>query len=499
MNAKSLYLKLHVDRAPVLERARRLATLTIPALLPPDGHNDSSKLPSPAQSVGARGVNNLQSKLLLALFPPGTPFYRLSVDEDVAEEAGSGIGEIQKRLSKIESKAMARFEASVVRPRMSEVLAHLIVAGNSLTFFNSLEDFRVFRLDQYVVQRDATGAPVRAAVLEAMHPSGLPEEVREACEIKAEDKEVEAYTVVEWVDGRVKWRTEINDKIVPKSEGDVPADLSPWQALRWKAVPGQDYGRSMAEEYEGDLTSLEALSQSVVEFAAVASKILFLVHPNSTTDVRDLNEAETGEFVSGNKQDIDVLSLEKFADFQVANAVLMRIEERLSYAFLLRAGVTRDAERVTAEEIRAVAQELEDVLGGVYTILAQELQLPFVRRKLHVLQRKAVIPVLPKRAVRPVIVTGFQALGRNHSLNRLRGFIADLNALFGPQGTVAILNQSEIATRLGVGWGVEGLDSLVKSQDQIAQETAQNQQNALAADMASKAAGPAAAAAMRQQ
>ncbi|WP_416142518.1 portal protein [Escherichia coli] len=41
--------------------------------------------------------------------------------------------------------------------------------------------------------------------------------------------------------------------------------------------------------------------------------------------------------------------------------------------------VQRTGERVTAEEIRYVASELEDTLGGVYSILSQELQLPLVR------------------------------------------------------------------------------------------------------------------------
>ena len=39
---------------------------------------------------------------------------------------------------------------------------------------------------------------------------------------------------------------------------------------------------------------------------------------------------------------------------------------------------SRSAERVTAEEVRYMAQELETALGGVYSILSQEFQYPFV-------------------------------------------------------------------------------------------------------------------------
>ena len=56
---------------------------------------------------------------------------------------------------------------------------------------------------------------------------------------------------------------------------------------------------------------------------------------------------------------------------------------RLGAAFLLNTAVTRDAERVTAQEIRMQAQELESSLGGVYSRLANELQLPLAKRLLQ--------------------------------------------------------------------------------------------------------------------
>ena len=46
----------------------------------------SNDLYQPYQSVGSRGVNNLASKLLLLLFPPNSPFFRLSVDSETKKE-----------------------------------------------------------------------------------------------------------------------------------------------------------------------------------------------------------------------------------------------------------------------------------------------------------------------------------------------------------------------------------------------------------------------------
>src|SRR3546814_19943778 len=98
--------------------------------------------------------------------------------------------------------------------------------------------------------------------------------------------------------------------------------------------------------------------------------------------------------------------------FSVASQVAERLELRLSHAFMLQSGTVRNAERVTAEEIRAMAQELENVLGGVYTVLSAEFQLPLIRRILYVLIRQGEAPELPKSVV-PTVVTGFEAMGRN--------------------------------------------------------------------------------------
>ena len=77
---ESQYGKMEIDREVYLERARESAELTIPYLYPPRGSNQATTYPTPYQSVGSRGVMNLASKLMLALFPPQAPFFRLDVD-----------------------------------------------------------------------------------------------------------------------------------------------------------------------------------------------------------------------------------------------------------------------------------------------------------------------------------------------------------------------------------------------------------------------------------
>ena len=67
---QSQYNKLEMNRETYLERARDCAKLTIPTIFPDKGNNEATEYQTPYQSVGARGVMNLASKLMLALFPP---------------------------------------------------------------------------------------------------------------------------------------------------------------------------------------------------------------------------------------------------------------------------------------------------------------------------------------------------------------------------------------------------------------------------------------------
>lgn len=495
-SAEKRYQALEVSRSGPLLRARACAKLTIPSLLPDEGDNDSADLPQPNQSLAARGVNNVASKLLLSLLPPGISCFRLKIDESVLEGLAEARTEVESDLSKIESIVTDDIDTGTDRTIVFEALKHLVVAGNVLVHMPD-EGMRMFRMDQYVCRRSKTGKPLEVIVREKVKAAELSDELKRHVGIsdddRGADKDYDLYTVIKWnhAEKKVVHHQELNGKKVPGSDGTRPLDASEWLPLRWQAVPGRNWGRGLCEEHLGDLRSFEGLSQSIIMFAAVAAKIIFLTQPNSSTDPDELNEAESGDFCVGSKDDITVLSLEKFPDFRVAYETLQGIETRLSHVFLLRSGTTRDAERVTAEEIRAMAQELEDAHGGTYTVLASELLLPYVRRKIAKLESDGKLPTLPKDLVKPVIVTGFQALGRNHSINRLRAWLADLQ-LVDPELTT--IHKHKVAKRLGIGHGVESLDELIKTEEEMAQE----QQQQMTSELASKAAPQLASVAAKQ-
>ncbi len=130
-------------------------------------------------------------------------------------------------------------------------------------------------------------------------------------------------------------------------------------------------------------------------------------------------KAANGEPILGNKEDVSFLQIERYNDFRVAKEMISELTQRLSFAFLMNTAIQRPGERVTAEEIRYMARELEDTLGGTYSVQSVDLQLPLARVLIAHLERRGSLPELPKNVASPRVVTGMDALGRGNDLSNL--------------------------------------------------------------------------------
>jgi len=479
-SAAGRYQQLETAREPFLTRARDAAKLTIPTLVPPQGAGPHTKYHTPYQSLGADGVNNLSAKLLLALLPPNSPFFRFVIDDFTLMKLTQTEGaraEVEKALNKIERSVMTEIEATAIRTPSFEVIKQLLVAGNALAYLPPAGGLRVFRLDRFVVHRDPMGNVLEIITKEDISPDVLPAILRKEGDDKSPEKTKALYTRV--IRGAKEWSVyqEVDGQEVPGSKGTYPLDKSPWLPLRWIRIDGESYGRGRVEEYIGDLRSLEALNQAIVEGSAAAAKVLFLVNPNGTTKLRTITDSENGAVRAGNAEDVSVLQVQKFNDFRVALDTIAKIENRIARAFLMTAAVQRDAERVTAEEIRIMAGELETGLGGVYSILSQEFQLPLVNRLLHQMERQQRLPTLPKGVVKPTITTGMEALGRGHDKSKLRGLLEAIAPL-GPEVIAQYLNVGDYIARVGVSEGID-MGGLIRSEEEIQAQRAAAQEQAM--------------------
>lgn len=501
-SAASRYARLASDRTIFLDTARECAKLSLPYLLTPTGVVNGQKLPTPWQSVGAKGVNVMASKLMLSLFPVTATFFKLQInDGKLASDPNIDAkirSEIDVSLSKMERVIMQHIAESQDRVILHQAMKHLIVTGNVLVYMGS-SGVKLYPLDRYVVVRDGEGQPTEIVTVESINRQFLPEKFQTpkssinrvddnthtpSVDVTVGEDEAAVYTWAKLKDGQWRWRQEVDGEIIEDSYGKSPKTTSPWLPLRFNVVDGEDYGRGRIEEYLGDLKSLEGLMQAMVEGSAASAKVVFLVAPSATIKPSTLAKAGNGAIIQGRPDDVSVVQVQKQADFATAYQMITQLNQRLSEAFLIL--TVRQSERTTAEEIRATQQELNEQLGGIYGNLTTELLRPYLQRKLFVLQRAKELPKLPKGIVFPTVVAGIEGIGRGQDRESLIIFIQTISQALGPEMLAKYINADEAIKRLAASQGIDPLN-LVKTAEEMANETAQAQQQAMNQSMMSQA------------
>lgn len=489
MNARSRYDHLTSGRNHFLDIAVECSELTLPYLIQRDELRSSHKtLRQPWQSVGSKAVVTLASKLMLALLPPQTSFFKLQIrDDKLGTELPAEIrSELDLSFAKMERMVMDSIASSSDRVAVHQAIKHLVVGGNALMFMGK-DGIKHYPLNRYVVERDGNGNVIEIVTKELINKQLLP---REFQELKKEQSvgqrygsntdDVEIYTHVKLDNNRWVWHQEAFDKVIPNTDGKSPKDANPWLVLRFNSVDGENYGRGRVEEFLGDLKSLNALSQAMVEGSASAAKVVFVVSPSSTTKPQTIAQAGNGAIVQGRPEDIGVIQVGKTADFSTALQMMQTLERRILEAFLVL--TVRQSERTTAEEVRLTQLELEQQLGGLFSLLTVEFLVPYLNRKLLVLSRSGQLPKYPKDLVAPTIIAGINALGRGQDRESLTAFIQTIAQTLGPDALMTFINADEAIKRLAAAQGIDVLN-LVKSVDdrQAEADAAAQQEQEMAA------------------
>ena len=236
-NARQRYNELSSHREQFLNVAYECAELTIPTLLMRnEGDALYNSFQTPWQSVGAKGVTTLSSKLMLGLLPPSTSFFKLQLDDsnlgvEIPAEAKS---ELDLSFAKIERMIMESIAASTDRVQIFAALKHLVVTGNALVYM-AKDGMKVYPLNRYVVERDGNGNVVEIVTKERVSKKllGLPELDDDGVNDDSKGdykgtKDVDVYTCVKLNDNGWRWHQEANDTILPDSVGKAPKDKTPW-------------------------------------------------------------------------------------------------------------------------------------------------------------------------------------------------------------------------------------------------------------------------------
>jgi len=90
--------------------------------------------------------------------------------------------------------------------------------------------------------------------------------------------------------------------------------------------------------------------------------------------------------------------------------------------------------------------------------------------------RKKKLPKVPKEFVKPLIITGVDALGRGQDLQKLDAFLVGVQQTLGPQVLMQFLNVTEYLNRRAAALGIDPA-GLLKDPEAMAMETQQEQRS----------------------
>lgn len=450
------------------------------------------------QSVGAQSVNHLTNKLILALFAPSRPFMRIDVpDEAKAEILRTGITEPQldEQFAVAERRLVKRLDQLRSRPKLYEAIRHLIITGNVLLMLRKGRPIRVMGIKRYCVSRDIEGDANEIVICEEVTPDELDTKTRAALAGQYNDETKVKY--VKWLkrdDAGWKLTHWVNDTHLVALDSQYNEDDMPYVPLVWNLSDEDNYGTGLVEDYSGDFFALSMLAEAEVKAAILASEFRWLVNPAGMTTPEDFEQSDNGSALPGAEGDITPLVSNNAQSLQVIANTNSTYINRIGRAFLLGSAVTRDAERVTAEEIRMQAMELETSLGGVYSRLAIEFQLPlaqFLLRDTGIEIKGTELDV--------VIITGLDALSRQADRDNLMAFLQDITVLGAiPPQVSARLRADAITSDLAGARGLLSSRYVASEQEYQAAMQAQQAQAAAAAGAQAGAVAQAEAAAQPQ-
>jgi hypothetical protein len=444
-------------RQSLLTRVERYASLTIPKVLLPLGVNhEATDITHDYQSIGAQATNHVVNKLMLALFAPSRPFVKLVVgNKTKAQLAKLQLTETQldSILANGERQAVRELDVRAQRPKLYQTIRHLVVAGNVVLDLHK-DGMRAIGLRNFVVKRNIKGEVLHLLIRERVRFDELDTSIIALMRKRYSDE-----TVVEhykWVrresNGSYSMTQWLGSNLLPKEyNGRWPEEKLPFRVLTWDLADEADYGTGLVEEYAGDFEALSALAESIVNGSVLGTEFRWMVNPTGQTSVEDLQNSENGDVLPGLPQDVSPTQGGNPNAITVAQSVMEGYERRISRGFLMGSAVIRDAERVTQEEVRLTANELETAYGGVYSTLAAGLQLPVA---LWLFDRVG-LPISGSD-LRVTVVTGLDALSRNGDLEnfqRAMGIMASMTNL--PPDLMGRMKVGDVASFVGQGCGVD--------------------------------------------
>lgn len=481
----------------VISRCEQYAQWTLPYLMANSDKTGSTGrvlVERDFQEIGALFTNNLSSKLTRLLFPTQYPFFQASASGEfkkLATQQGLNDATLRTMFSRMEMNANKRLFVNSGYAALILALKHLIVTGQVLIHRDSKRGtVTAFGLTNFATRRDGTGELLDCILREFTSVEALPEELQASlrtanrAKYGRPEQVVEKYTRVHRAVRKGIEGYEVSQEVDTISVGELswyPKNLCPWMCPTWVLIPGEHYGRGMVEDYAGGFARLSTLSEAAALYGVEIMRVVHLVGAGAGGDVDELAESESGEWVRGDPNQIAVHEAGDATKLTVVEAQLERVIGRLAKAFMYQ-GATRDAERVTAYELQRDAQEAEYALGGVYSTLSGNIQIPMA----HILMTEVsdmALSGLITGELTPDVTAGIPALGRSSDVQNLLQAAQELGAVIPVLQLDKRINPQKVVDVVFAGRSIDTEALYFTPEEQAANQAAKDSMDAATANL----------------
>lgn len=432
------------------------------------------------QEVGPLLVNNLAAKLTALLFPASRPFYEAELSEQLRSRAKDrGIDEttLVAEFAKLVLKSCKRLFKNASYAQLVQATRHLIVSGNVLVHRDSEgQRCTTYGLQSFACRRDGRGILLDVVLREHSFIEALSPDVQRVLRAAHRNKyrrpddapPVELFTRIErkvGKTGRVYYvvTQEADDQPVG-TPGQYPEHLCPWQVVTWNLIAGEHYGRGLVEDYAGGFAKLSDGSEAATLYGIEIMKVVHLVAPGTGADIDELAMSESGQYVQGAQGAVQAHEAGDAMKLQAMRAELQEVFGNLARAFMWQAH-TRDAERVTAYELKRDAMEADNVLGGTYSSLAETWQVPFAHILMHE-ENPSTLAGIVDDSIKLDIIAGVPALGRSIDLQNLLTAAQDASVVVPAFGQLSKKVDTEKLFQLIMAYSNVPTDDFMKSEQQ---------------------------------
>lgn len=494
----TLWAEMEQEKGDLVTRSREYARLTIPYICPEVG-SAMAEQDKGDVVIGPRVVNHLANKIVAAMFPHDRPFFAVTLTPEARQKIRKEMGPdkeaefadaVRGEVANVEDLATRKLDLTTYRPVAVEAVKHQIITGNVCIVRQPTGRRTNYGVADFCIRRALDGEPIEIMLRDSKKfltlPMGIKAQLKAAKPAYKDTEDCILYTRY-FLREDQRWGSEQAVDMVRLSATPIYTKTDfPCTPLTWNLARGENYGRGLVEDHIACFHNVDVFTQAMRNMVIVAADIKFLVDPASSLDPQELNDSPAGSYHQGREGDISTPEKMKNMPIDMVHSIISAWERELSQAFLLNSATVRDAERVTAEEIRFIAQELESAFGGLYSRLAIEWQ-----------KREADYAVslidFDKElgsgfdVFEIVVTTGLESLSREGQLENLRRAIQDLAALDAvPEDIRAAIDPMKLAAFIFVNHTVRFKEFMFTAEQMQAN---QEQQLAVAGRMEDMKAG----------